>query len=173
MQFELVLLPCCPADLDRRLREHLSRVVRDERYRHGQCGVRRGLREKRSRVARVRTHGDAPVAFVQNSRGAVCIRPGDFELGAVGEGRGWPFLRVDRDLRGGRSLLHQEPVEDAGPIGAERAVADQLRVKPAVIRVVDLFRHQTVERRTYSRFGLVHLDIEGGGCLGAQSEGAQ
>ena len=71
-----------------------------------------------------------------------------------------PFTVVQRHFRRRGSLLDQEPVENPGPVGAECPIADQFGIQTAVVRVVDLFRHQPVQRRADRRFRPVDVDIE-------------
>jgi len=71
---------------------------------------------------------------------------------------------IVRPYRAGRrddpaAVLHQLPIRRIGQIPFERAIAHQLRVKPAIVGIIDLLRHQSIKLRADLRGHLIGGDL--------------
>jgi len=106
-----------------------------------------GLRVKRSAVAGVGFHRNAPEAVVGYADARLRGCGGHVEPEADGQLRVKRLIAIERDGANAPVVLHHRPMYGRGGIVLKRAVAHELGVKPAVVGVVDLLSHQPVKRR--------------------------
>jgi hypothetical protein len=142
-------------------RQSFTRLVVDDRDAHWSDVGCAGSGVERSVVRGCRVNGYAPVALVLHS-GLVCsVGLRNLDPQTVRQGRARSFFLVKRH-RGRRiSPMHDVPVADT-PVAVilKCAVTHHLRIQAAVVRVVDLFRHQTVDRWADCVQWSVQLDLQ-------------
>ena len=112
------------------------------------CGESgRGLGVERRTVARVGLNWNAPIALVGDAGHVTGRGLGHVQPQTRPDGRVERLLWIERHRRGRTVGLDERPMRGCGSIVEERAVADEFSVQAAIVRMVDLLRHQPVEER--------------------------
>ncbi len=143
------------------LRCDLAGLIVDQAHRHRNT-VTVGLRIEDTAVGRIRPHWDSPPAVVLNSGRCRFARRHHVQLDAARLSSAWACRLVQRYVHLRIAPRHHRPVRQRAPFAAYCAIAHQLAVDPAVVRVVDLFGHQPVQHLADFGRGVVHINRECG-----------
>ena len=160
LQRELIPRPTAAAELHMRCRRHRARLVVDQPRRH-RPHIAIHLRVERTLVRRIRPHRNSPVTRVAKPRLIPRRSRRDLQLQTRMQRRTRPLLAVHRRRQRRISPRHLGPVIHAHPVAAERSIVHQLRIQPALVRVIDLLGHQPIQplaRRLRDHAG-VHLQM--------------
>ncbi len=124
------------------------------------CGIV-GLGVKQSLEARLRPHRIARNPIMLHSRWARCIRLAYSQLQALRQRRARPARHIQFDLGQRVALLNHQPMRRPHPtLLVQRPVAYQFPIQAAVVGIVDLLRHQSIEQRAHLRDRFLHLDFQ-------------
>ncbi len=126
-------------------------------------------------IPRLRLHRNPPIPAVGDAGGMRCVRLGDRqpqthrELVIKGIGG------VERQDHGRIRVADGGPMRRCGWVIEKGAVLNQLGIQPAVVGMIDLLGHQTVEERTHLAGGMGGVNGEGGvsGETAGSGEGAE
>src|SRR5271154_4734903 len=146
MQGDLILLPLGREWAARCAGQHCAACVADKRDLDGTDRRRIGLRVERALVGGIRPHGHAPEAIVAHAWLMLLVRVRCLQPETARDRLAWPGALIQRDRSFGMTLVDERPMRDAGPaVVCKGAIAHHLGVKTAIVGVVDLLGHQTIE----------------------------
>ncbi len=125
-----------------------------------------GLGIKRRAVGGVRAHGDAPKAFIGHTHAHFVGGGGGGELQADGQLVVILFGGVEIKRAAGAGVLHERPALEVGRGVLKGAVGDEFAIQAAVIGIVYLLGHESIENRAGVGHGLAGINGDGGDLCG-------